>query len=81
MTLNPAIAAAERTETARRLIAQAQVDVVDLVTLSALELCVLDGPRQPVFDKRVAQAWTQVTDRRRARSPKKSPRAWSGAAS
>jgi hypothetical protein len=65
MTLNPAIAAAERTETARHLIAQAQVDVVDLVTLSALELCVLDGPRQPVFDKRVAQAWTQVTQRRR----------------
>jgi hypothetical protein len=65
MVLNPAIAAAERTETARRLIAQAQVDVVDLVVLSALELCVLDGHRQPVFEKRVAQAWMQVTDRRR----------------
>jgi hypothetical protein len=64
MTPDPAIAA-ERTETARRLIAQAQTDVVDLVTLSALELCVLDGPRHPVFEQRVAQAWTQVTDRRR----------------
>jgi len=65
MTLDPAIAAAERTETARRLIAQSQTDAVDLVTLSALELCVLDGPRHPVFEQRVAQAWTQVTDRRR----------------
>lgn len=65
MMPDPSIAAAERTETARHLIAQAQVDVVDLVTLSALELCVLDGPRQPVFEQRVAQAWTRVTDRRR----------------
>jgi hypothetical protein len=53
------------TDTARHLIAQAQTDVVDLVTLSALELCVLDGPRHPVFDTRVAQAWTRVTERRR----------------
>ena len=65
MMPDPSIAAAEQTETARHLIAQAQLDVVDLVTLSALELCVLDGPRHPVFDKRVAQAWTRVTDRRR----------------
>jgi hypothetical protein len=65
MMLNPAIAAAERTETARSLIAQAQVEIVDLVTVSALELCVLDGPGQPVFEERVAQAWMQVTDRRR----------------
>ena len=65
MTLDSAIAAAERTEAARDLIVQAQVDVVDLVTLSALELCVLDGPRHPVFEKRVAQAWMRVTDRRR----------------
>src|SRR5580692_13179239 len=65
MTPDPAIAAAERTETARRLIARAQTDAVDLVTLSALELCVLDGPLHPVFEQRVAQAWTQVTDRRR----------------
>lgn len=65
MMPDPSVAAAERTETARRLIARAQADVVDLVTLSALELCVLDGPRQPVFEQRVAQAWTRVTDRRR----------------
>lgn len=65
MTLNPAIAAAERTDTARHLITQAETDLVDLVVVSALELCVLDGPRQPVFDERVARAWLQVTDRRR----------------
>jgi hypothetical protein len=65
MTLNLAIAAAERTETARHLIAQAQVDNVDLVLVSALELCTLDGLQQPVFDERVARAWLQITDRRR----------------
>lgn len=65
MMLDSVIAAAERTEAARSLIAQAQVDVVDLVVVSALELCVLDGPRQPVFEERVAQAWLRVTDRRR----------------
>ena len=47
MMPDPAIAAAERTEAARHLIAQAQPEIVDLVTLSALELCVLDGPRHP----------------------------------
>ena len=57
MMLDPAIAAAERTEAARHLIDQARADVVDLVTVSALELCVLDGPRQPLFDEHVAQAW------------------------
>jgi hypothetical protein len=65
MMLNHAIAVAERTETARHLIAQAQVDVVDLVTLSAVELCVLDGPRQPLFEERVAHAWMQLGERRR----------------
>lgn len=64
MTLDSAIAAAERTETARHLIAQAQVDVIDLVTVSALELCVLDGTRQPLFDERVAQAWSRLGNRR-----------------
>ncbi len=64
MTLDSAIAAAERTETARHLIAQAQVNVIDLVTVSALELCVLDGTRQPLFDERVAQAWSRLGNRR-----------------
>ncbi len=63
--LDQAIAAAERTGVARHLIAQAQADLVDLVTLSALELCVLDGPRHALFDERVAHAWTLAGDRRR----------------
>ena len=65
MMLDHAITAAERTEAARSLITQAQVKVVNLVTLSAIELCVLDGPRQPLFEERVAQAWMQLGDKRR----------------
>jgi hypothetical protein len=65
MMLNPAIAAAERTETARHLIAQAQMEMVDLVALSALDLCVLDGPRQSLFEERVAHAWIQLGNRQR----------------
>jgi hypothetical protein len=64
MTLDSAITAAERTEIARQLIARAQVETVDLVTVSALELCALDGPRQPLFDERVAQAWSRLGNRR-----------------
>src|ERR1700728_3090746 len=65
MMLDHAIAAAERTEAARYLIAQAQVETVDLVALSALDLCALDGPRQPLFEERVAHAWMQLGNRRR----------------
>jgi hypothetical protein len=65
MTLDPTIAAAERTEAARHLIARGQVETVELVTISALELCVLDGPRQPLFEERLAHAWVQLGDRRR----------------
>lgn len=64
MTLNSDIAAAERTEKARQLIARAQEETVDLVTVSALELCVLDGPRQPLLDERVVQAWSRLGNRR-----------------
>lgn len=65
MTLDTGIAAAERTAAARQLIEQAQADVVDLVTVSALELCVLGGPKHPLFEEIVAQAWMQLGDRRR----------------
>jgi hypothetical protein len=65
MTLDQAIAAAGRTEAARDLIAKAQTGLVDLVTLSALQLCVLDGPSHAMFDQRVAHAWTRVEERRR----------------
>lgn len=60
-----AIAAAERTEAARRLIDRAQADFVDLVTVSALELCVLGGPRHPLFEEPVAGAWMQMGERQR----------------
>jgi hypothetical protein len=65
MTLDLDIAAAERTEAARRLIAQAQADIVDLVTVSSLELCVLGGPKQPLFEEPVARAWLQLGNRQR----------------
>ena len=65
MTLEESIAAAERTEAARHLIDQAQADVVDLVTVSALELCVLGGPAHPMFEEAVARAWMQLGNRRR----------------
>ena len=61
-----AAAAAERTEAAVQLIEQARgSDVVELVTVSALELCVLGGPRQPLFEEPVAHAWLQLGNRRR----------------
>jgi hypothetical protein len=65
MTLDLDIAAAERTEAVRHLIAQAQVDDVYLVTVSALELCVLGGLRHPLLDEPVAQAWSRLGNRRR----------------
>jgi hypothetical protein len=65
MMLDHAIAAAERTEAARYLIAQGQVETVDLVTLSALELCVLGGAQHPLFEESVARAWIQLGERRR----------------
>jgi hypothetical protein len=61
-----AAAAAERTEAAVQLIEQARhSDVVELVTVSALELCVLGGPKQPLFEEPVAHAWLQLGNRRR----------------
>lgn len=66
MTADAAAAAAERTEAAAALIEQAQhSDFVELVTVSALELCVLGGPRHPLFEEPVAHAWLQLGDRRR----------------
>ena len=67
MRLEESIAAAGRTEAARQLIDQARADVVDLVTVSALELCVLGGPRHPLFEEAVARAWMQLGNRRRGK--------------
>lgn len=66
MKLEIGDAAAERTEAARRLIKEAQQDdLVELVTVSGLELCVLGGPEQPLFDEAIAQAWLRLGNRRR----------------
>ena len=66
MTPDAAAAAAERTEAAAALIEQAQhSDFVELVTVSALELCVLGAPKHPLFEESVAHAWLQLGNRRR----------------
>ncbi len=65
MTLSMDIAAAERTEAARNLIDQAQDGLVDLVILTALELCALGGPAHPLFDEILARAWTRLGRRQR----------------
>jgi hypothetical protein len=67
MSLDVSVAAAGRTEAARQLIGQAQAGPVDLVTVSAVELCVLGGPRHPVFDESAARAWMRLGRRPRAK--------------
>jgi hypothetical protein len=66
MTSDAAAAATGRTEAAATLIEQAQhSDFVELVTVSALELCVLGGPKHPLFEEPVAHAWLQLGNHRR----------------
>src|SRR5580704_16708307 len=60
--------APERSSEAQRLIdSAADVPFEELVTLSALELCVLGAPRQALFEEPVASAWTGLDKRRRGR--------------
>src|ERR1035441_1952628 len=65
MTLDLDIAAAARTEAARHLIDQAQDHLVELVIVSAVDLCVLGGPRHPLFEESVARAWARLGNRGR----------------
>ena len=65
MTLDMDIAAGERTEAARHLIDRAQDGLVDLVIVTALELCSLGGPAHPLFDQMPARAWTGLGRRQR----------------
>ncbi len=66
MTPDVAAAVAERTEAASALIEQARHgDFVELVTVSALELCVLGAPKHPLFEEPVARAWLQLGNPRR----------------
>lgn len=51
-----------RTEEARRLIDQSASESVELVTVSGLELCALDGPRHLLFDEQVTTAWGALPD-------------------
>jgi hypothetical protein len=57
MTLAIDIAAGERTQAARNLIDQAQDGLVELVLVTALELCSLGGAAHPLFDETPACAW------------------------
>jgi hypothetical protein len=83
MTLDPAIAAAWGTEAAVRLVDQAhgQDDsAVDLVTVSAFDLCVLGVTAYPLFEEAVARAWRSQERGGGRRSPASGPRTCSGGA-
>jgi hypothetical protein len=66
MELDIDLAAAERTEEARRLIDTALSDgIVSLGALGGMDLCILGGPMHPVFPQAVAQAWLALGNRAR----------------
>jgi hypothetical protein len=66
LDIDAAVATAGRTEAARRLIDRARDDeLVDLVVVSAMDLCVLGGPRYPLFDEAVVRAWRRLGGRQR----------------
>jgi hypothetical protein len=65
MTLDMDIAANDRTQAARNLMDRAQTGPVDLVTVTALELCSLGGPAHPLFDQVPSRAWTCQGQRQR----------------
>jgi hypothetical protein len=60
------LAAAQRTEAARWLIARARDgELVDLAVISAMDLCVLGGTGPPLRDEAVARAWSRLGGRLR----------------
>ncbi len=66
-----AATAVERTEAAENLFAQANSSsFAELVTLSALELCVLGGPKHAMFEEDITRAWLQMSDRQREKAKK-----------
>jgi hypothetical protein len=65
MTLDTDIAAGERAQAARNLTNQAQDALVELVMVTALELCSLGGPAPPLFDETPVRAWTPLGPRQR----------------
>ncbi len=61
----------ERTEEAQRLFDRAaDGETVELAALSALELCVLGGPKHVLCEDVVARAWTDLGRRRREKAKK-----------
>lgn len=54
-----------RTQAARQLFDQAQNETVELVVLTAMELCTLGAPKQVLFDEAVTRAWLDLAKRRR----------------
>src|SRR5579863_467831 len=65
MRLDIDIAAGGRTAAARNLIGRAQDGLVDLVMVTALELCSLGGPAHPLFDEIPVRAWTRLGQEQR----------------
>ena len=62
-------AAAGRSAQVRALIDQAQSEDVFLTVLSAMDLCVLGGPRQALFDEAPTRAWAAVRPKARQKLP------------
>ena len=61
MELDIDLAAAERTEATRRLIATAQSDgMIPLGVLGGMDLCILGGPKHPMFPEAVTNAWLNL---------------------
>jgi hypothetical protein len=68
LDIDTALTEAGRTEAARHLIGRARDgELVDLAVVSALDLCVLGGPRHPLFDEKVARAWLRLGERQRGK--------------
>jgi hypothetical protein len=62
-------AAAVRSAEARELIGQAQSEDIMLTLLTAMDLCVLGGPRQMLFDEAPARAWGDMRRGARKKLP------------
>jgi hypothetical protein len=62
-------AATVRSAEARELIGRAQAEDVLLTFLTAMDLCVLGGPRQVLFDEAPAKAWAGMRRRARKNGP------------
>jgi hypothetical protein len=62
----PGADANQRSERARALIDQASAGTsVELVALTGMDLCALDGPRLLLFDQPVGDAWGRLDDKQR----------------